>query len=121
MAHRTVTWAVLIWTAAMALGMLGAFLGIGGDCAGLAGTELTACEASAWARGAVGLTLLVLLWLLIAAPLAIAWSRTRPKENVIVFGPAGQQVMLSEDEARKRVAQPGWTYERPGPGPVTAS
>jgi hypothetical protein len=114
--HRVVTWAILIWTAVMAVGILAAALGIGGDCAGLTGGELSACRDDAWVRGGIGLTLLVLLWGVVALPLAIVWLMSRPKENVVVFGPSGQQVMLSETEARKRVEQPGWSYQKQGPG-----
>jgi hypothetical protein len=113
MANRLATWAFVLWTALMALGIFGAFLGIGADCAGLAGSEFASCEADAWARGGIGLTLLVILWAVIAAPIAIVWLLTRPAANVAVFGPQGQQVMLSEDDARKRVAQPGWGYQLP--------
>jgi hypothetical protein len=42
--------------------------------------------------------------------MAIVWSLTRPTPNVAVFGPQGQQVVLSEGEARTRVQQAGWTY-----------
>jgi hypothetical protein len=113
MVHRVSSWTILIWTGAMGLGILAAFLGIGGDCAGLTGSELTSCQADAWARGSVGLALLVFLWFIVAAPLALLWSRSRPRPDVTVFGPDGQQVMLSEAEARERVSQPGWTYQRP--------
>jgi hypothetical protein len=114
--HRIATWAILIWTAVMAVGILAAFLGIGGDCVGLAGSELSACQSDAWVRGGIGLTLLVLLWVVVAIPMAIVWFMSRPKENVVVFGPSGQQVMLSETEARKRVEQPGWSYQKQGSG-----
>lgn len=116
MGHRVVTWAILIWTAFMALGMFAAFLGIGDDCAGMTGSALSACQGSAWTRGAIGLGLLLFLWFVIVSPMVIVWLISRPKENVAVFGPAGQQVMLSEHEARKRVEQPGWAYQRHEPG-----
>jgi hypothetical protein len=63
----------------MALAIFGAFTGIGGDCVGLTGSELSACQGDAWGRGAIGLGLLVFLWLIFAAPLAIWWSLSRPK------------------------------------------
>jgi hypothetical protein len=79
MGHRVATWAIAIWTGFMALAIFGAFLGIGGDCVGLTGSDLSACQADAWARGGVGLGLLVFLWFVVVAPLAIWWFFTRPK------------------------------------------
>jgi hypothetical protein len=99
----------------MAIGILAAAVGIGGDCAGLTGGELSTCQSDAWARGGVGLALLVLLWFVVLLPFAVVWFVSRPKENVIVFGPDGQQVILSEGEARKRVDEQGWTYQKPTP------
>lgn len=118
MGHRITTWVILIWTSLMAVGIVAAFLGIGGDCAGLAGADLSACQADAWLRGGVGLTLLFLLWFVVFAPMAIVWFATRPKENVTVFGPDGQQVSVSSAEAKKRVERQGWSYQRPGPREV---
>jgi len=115
-ANRIVTGAILIWTALMALGIFAAFRGIGGDCVGLVGSEFSECQADAWVRGGIGLTLLLFLWFVVVVPLAVGWLVSRPKENVSVFGPAGQQVMLSEREAKKRVEQQGWSYQKPNPG-----
>jgi hypothetical protein len=81
MGHRVATWAIVIWTGFMALAIVGAALGIGGDCIGLTGSELSACQADAVARGGVGLGLLVFLWLLFVAPLALWWSLSRPKAS----------------------------------------
>jgi hypothetical protein len=121
MPTRKATWAILIWTAFMGVGILGAASGIGRDCVGLTGSELSACEADAWIRGGIGIALLLFLWFVVFLPLAIVWFASRPKENVAVFGPGGQLVMLSEAEAKKRVAEGGWTYGGPGPGPIRAS
>lgn len=118
MPNRKAMWAILVWTVLMGVGILAAALNIGRDCVGLTGSDLTACQADAWIRGGIGLTLLLFLWFVGFVPLAIVWFVSRPKENVTVFGPAGQQVMLSEDEAKRRVEQPGWTYQRPGSGKV---
>jgi hypothetical protein len=82
MGNRITTWAILIWTGLMAVGTVAAFLGIGQDCNGLTGTDLSACQADAWSRGSVGLMLLFLLWLIVVIPMAIVWLATRPKEVV---------------------------------------
>lgn len=113
MPNRLATWAMLLWTALMALGIGAAFLGIGDDCRALSGAAFTECQADAWVRGGIGLSLLLFLWFVVMVPMAIVWFLTRPKANVTVFGPEGQQVMLPEDEARRRVATLGWTYQRP--------
>ena len=55
----------------------------------------------------------------------IIWLMSRPKENVIVYGPEGQQVTVTEKEAQRRVAS-GWTYQpagapsSTGPQPATS-
>ena len=91
MGNRIATWAILIWTGLMAVGTFAAFLGIGQDCAGLAGSELSTCQADAWSRGGVGLMLLVFLWLIVLIPMAFVWYATRPKEDLTRRGtPAGQ-------------------------------
>jgi hypothetical protein len=111
--HRFAIGLLAIWTALMGIGILAAFLGIGGDCTGQPGGELASCLSSAWIRGGVGLMLLGFLWFVIAAPLWVLYTHTRPKPNVFVYGPEGQQVMLPEDEASRRVTQPGWSYLQP--------
>jgi hypothetical protein len=79
---------------------------------GISATAEKAGESTAYAAGAtIGVTLLFLMWLLVLAPLALVWFATRPKNNVVVYGPLGQQTMVSEKEAAKRVAKQGWTYQ----------
>jgi hypothetical protein len=113
MPTRKATWAIVIWTVLMAIGILAAALGIGGDCGGLTGSEFGACQSAAWIRGGIGLTLLFILWFVGLVPLAIIWFVSRPKENVVVFGPGGRQIIVSEREAEKRVNEQGWTYQKP--------
>ncbi|HEX5013886.1 MAG TPA: hypothetical protein VFV72_06955 [Candidatus Limnocylindrales bacterium] len=115
MANRIITGVIAVWTVGMAIGIVAAGLGIGRDCAGLNGGELNACLADAWTRGGIGLAILFVLWLVVFLPMAIIWSISRPRENVTVFGPAGQQVMVSEAEAKRRVEQQGWSYQPPRP------
>lgn len=46
-------------------------------------------------------------------PLLLIWFLSRPKKSVIVYGPQGQQVMLSAREAKRRVeTSEGWSYQR---------
>jgi hypothetical protein len=107
MPRRKATWAILAWTAFMGVGMFAPALGIGGDCVSLTGNDVAACQANAWVRGGIGLALLLFLWFVGFVPLASVWFLSRSKENVAVYGPAGELVLLSADEARKRVDQPG--------------
>ena len=104
---RKTTWVIAIWTALMVL-----WIG-----SGISATAESASHSTAAAAGVtIGVTLLFLMWLLVLAPLALVWFATRPKNNFMVYGPLGQQTMVSEKEAAKRVAKQGWTYQ-----PVTRS
>jgi hypothetical protein len=50
-------------------------------------------------------------------PFLIVWFLSRPTNKVLVFGPQGQQVSVSEREGKRRVDRgDGWTYE-PVPRP----
>jgi hypothetical protein len=91
MGNRIATWAIVIWTGLMAVGTFLAFLGIGRDCNGLAGDALSACQEDAWNRGAVGLMLLVFLWLVVVIPMAFVWFATRPKEDASRGGVSASQ------------------------------
>lgn len=120
MVNRVTAWAIVIWTGLMAIGILAAFLGIGSDCTPLTGSQLSTCQDDAWIRGGIGLTLLFLLWLVVFLPMAILWLMSRPRENIVVFGPTGQALAVSEAEARRRVQQ-GWSYQGPSTGGVASS
>ena len=59
---RKASWAIAIWTAFMAIAIVAAALGI-----------------EDWRNGAIGLTLLGLLWFVGFVPLWFVWHLTRPK------------------------------------------
>lgn len=100
---RKSTWAIAIWTALC-------LLWVGG---GIAAVAPTAAGSAAAAAGAtIGVTVIMFIWFLVLLPLAIVWFASRPKENVTVYGPAGQQVVVTEKEARRRVERDDWTYQR---------
>ncbi len=80
MPTRKATWAIVIWTAFMAVAILAAALGLSNLGVGLAGGQLSACQGDAWARGGIGLMLLVILWLVVVAPLGLIWYASRPKQ-----------------------------------------
>jgi hypothetical protein len=77
---RKSTWAIAIWTGAMGVAILTAASGIGQDCAGFTGGELTSCQADAWGRGIIGLALLGLLWFVVFVPLWFVWRASRPNQ-----------------------------------------
>ena len=102
---RMATWAVVIWTAVLALlgFALVAFPFQGGDdyqverqiLAFLAGVSLFA------------------VWLIGFITLSIIWFLSRPKQDVAVYGPQGQQLMVSAKEAKHWVEMEGWAYQPP--------
>ena len=79
MPTRKASWAIAIWTVAMGVAIVAAATGIGQDCAGLAGTELSSCRTDAWGRGIIGLALLGFLWFVGFVPLWMIWRASRPR------------------------------------------
>jgi hypothetical protein len=72
-------------------------------------------EATGQAIGAtLGVGFILFIWFIGFVVLFLVWFMTRPKENVMVYGPEGQAVTLSEKDARKRVERGGWSYTPPG-------
>lgn len=110
---RKATWAIVIWTVLMALWVVTGVGSVSNNCAGQAGDQLAACQAGTAIGGGIAVTFLIMLWFIGFVVLALIWFMSRAKENVAVFGPAGQQVMVSEKEAKKRVEKQGWTYQKP--------
>lgn len=105
---RKATWALLIWTVLAVLWIV-----VGAGAAGdmpAAGSE---AEAAGRAIGAgIGITFIIIIWFLGFIVLGLIWLMSRPKENVVMYGPEGQQVNVSEKEAKRRL-KTGWTYHRP--------
>ncbi len=110
---RKTTWVLVIWTVIMALWMVGGLANAGNVSAQNCGTDTTGlCQAGVGLGTGLGITMLFFLWAIVAIILAVIWFATRPKDNVTVYGPQGQQVTTSEKDAAKRVAQ-GWSYTKP--------
>ena len=80
MPTRKASWAIAIWTVFMGVAIVAAATGIGQDCAGLAGSELSSCQNDAWFRGGTGLALLGFLWFVGFVPLWMIWRASRPRE-----------------------------------------
>jgi hypothetical protein len=104
------TWAIVIWTVVFAVWIIGGVSATGNNCAGLAGSDLTACQAGTAIGGGIAVSLLIMLWFVGFIVLALIWFMSRPRNNVVVYGPEGQQVTVSESEAKKRVEKQGWSY-----------
>lgn len=110
---RKATWALVIWTVLMAIWIgsgIAATSGGGTDCGTL---DQETCDAAFGVGAGIGLTALFFLWFIGFIILGLVWLMSRPKENVVVFGPDGQQVTVSEKEAKRRVEKQGWTYQPP--------
>lgn len=97
------TWAIVVFTVLMVL------------WAASASSASSQFGSGAYATGVAALSVgfLFFVWLLGFMILAVVWFMSRPKENVTVYGPEGQQVSVSEKEARRRIEQ-GWTYQKVG-------
>ena len=113
MPKRKMTWVILIWTALFVVWGVAGAGAVSNNCPGLTGDALATCQAATAIGGGIGLTVIFILWFIGFIVLALIWFMTRPKNNVIVYGPQGQQVTVTESEARKRVEKLGWSYTRP--------
>jgi hypothetical protein len=109
---RKATWALVIFSLLMLLWIVVGVAGVSDNCAGMTGQELETCQAATAIGGGIGVTVLIIIWFIGFIVLGLIWLMSRPKDNVIVHGPDGQQVTVSEKEAKRRVAK-GWTYQPP--------
>lgn len=117
---RKATWALVLWNVLMLIWIASGISASTDNCSGLTGTDLTACQAGTAIGAGIGVTALILLWFLGFVVLGLVWLMSRPKENVVVYGPEGQQVTVSEKEAKKRVSK-GWSYQPPHGSPPTSA
>lgn len=111
---RKATWALVLFSVLMLIWIVAGVGGVSNNCDGLTGNELTNCQAATAIGGGIGVTFLIILWFIGFIILGLIWLMSRPKENVVVYGPDGQQVTVSEKEAKKRTSK-GWTYQPPPP------
>lgn len=117
------TWVIVIWTALFAVWGITGVGAVSNECVGKTGDELTTCQAATAIGGGIGLTLIFILWFIGFIILSLIWFMSRPKNSVVVYGPQGQQVSVTEKEAAKRVRN-GWAYQpstaagTPSPAPA---
>lgn len=112
---RKATWALVIWTALIALWISTGIGAVSESCTGQSGQALENCRAATAIGGGIGVTFILFIWFLGFIVLGLIWLMSRPKDNVLVYGPSGQEVRVTEKEARKRVKKQGWTYQRANP------
>jgi hypothetical protein len=108
---------LVIWNVLMVLWIATGLGAVGDSCAGETGNALTACQAGTAIGAGLGITVIIIVWFLGFIVLGLIWLMSRPKDNVIVYGPDGQQVNVSEKEAKRRVEKQGWTYQPPSAQP----
>lgn len=109
---RKATWALVAFNVLMLVWLVSG-LGAVGDtpCDPTLDPEL--CDAATAVGAGIGVTLLIILWFIGFVVLGLVWLMSRPKDNVTIYGPDGQEVRVSEKEARRRVSK-GWRYQREG-------
>jgi hypothetical protein len=117
---RKATWALLIWNVLMVIWIAGGMSATSDNCDGLSGNDLSVCQAGTVVGAGIGVTFILIIWFLGFVVLGLIWLMSRPKENVVVYGPEGQQVTVSEKEAKRRLGK-GWTYQPPSNSPPTSA
>ena len=107
---RKATWALVIFSALMAVWIGSGIAATSNNCAGEVGDALQLCQAGTAIGGGIAVTFIVILWFIGFIVLGLIWLMSRPKDNVLMHGPDGQQVTVSEKEAKRRLSK-GWTYQ----------
>jgi hypothetical protein len=112
---RKATWALAIFTALMGIWVVTGIAGVSNNCASEVGQALQACQAGTAIGGGIAVTFILIVWFIGFIVLGLVWLMSRPKESVVIRGPEGQQVTLSEKEAKRRIAkEAGWSYQPHG-------
>ena len=57
-----------------------------------------------------------IVWLIAIALVAVLWLASRPRQNVHIFGPNGQEWIVTAITAERRVRS-GWSYQPLAPRP----
>jgi hypothetical protein len=99
---RKATWALIIWTALMAVWLFYALAN-------------PATSEERYVPFVIVFTAiaLILCWFIGLVILALVWFMSRPKANTPIYGPQGQWMRVTEKEAKRRVEKEGWTYQPP--------
>jgi hypothetical protein len=124
---RKMTWAIVIWTVLCIAWVATGVGAVSNSCAGLSGTALSNCQAATVLGGGIGVSLIFFVWFIVFIVMSIIWFMTRPRNSVLIYGPEGQQMSVSEAEAKKRVEKarlvlhPTDVASRPPSPPVSLS
>src|SRR5687768_16986900 len=97
---RKATWAIAIFTALMGIWIVTGISNVSNNCAGEVGQALQACQAGTAIGGGIAVTMIVIVWFVGFIVLGLLWLMSRPKDNVLIHGPDGQQMTVSEKEAK---------------------
>ena len=98
---RKATWANIIWHGFMAWMLVGS----------VQNTHIDE-RYGVFAVVAAGMAVwfLLLVWLIGSISLALIWLVSMPKRSTAVYGPQGQQTLVTESEAKRWVEREGWSY-----------
>lgn len=107
---RKATWALVIFNVLMLI-LLVTSVNAAGETTCDPQLSADLCDAARGIGTGIGVTFLVIIWFIGFIVLGLIWLMSRPKDNVTVYGPEGQQINVSEKEAAKRIKN-GWTYQR---------
>lgn len=112
---RKATWALVIFNILVLV-----WLVTGLNAAGSVPVGSEAEEVGRAIGTGIGVSLIVVTWFIGFIVLGLVWLMSRPKESVVIYGPAGQAVTVNEGEAKRRIAK-GWTYTPPMTTPPAPS
>lgn len=79
---RKATWALVIWTALMALWIGSGIAAVSNNCAGKVGEALSICQAGTAIGGGIGITMLLTLWFVGFIVLSLVWLMSRPARRM---------------------------------------
>lgn len=86
-------WRKATWTLAIFTALMGAWI--------VSGVSATSVRPG---------LLVVIVWFIGCILLGLVWLMSRSRNNVLIYGPQGQQWNVSEREALRRLHQ-GWSYQ----------
>jgi len=104
---RKATWALAIFNVLILV-----WLVTGLNAAGSVPVGSEAEEVGRAIGTGIGVTFIAFTWFVGFVVLGLVWLMSRPKESVLIYGPQGQAMSVSEGEAKRRVTK-GWTYTAP--------
>jgi len=106
---RKATWAIVLWTT-LAVILIAAGIANTSVPANCRVLDQSTCQTAQNVVTGIGVSIIIFVWFLGFIVFGLIWLMSRPKDNVLVYGPRGQQMTVSEKEAKKRVEKQGWSY-----------